>query len=300
MIKEFNFCKKSFMQKKIQWLDWQEDVEKEKITSIDSDLILLEKPIIKSKFQYPFKTDMTTAQICLSGHTEGYINLKPYISSAPSLTIILPDQILQHKYMSDDFSGLFIVMSKKFIGSLNIQSSIPLFRSINDNPTIPLSENGLNSTIAYYNMLKESIQKTDNPYRLETVKYLTLAFFYGASYAFHKISEYKDKSKNEMIVDKFLELVKENYRQERHVVFYAGKLCLTPKYLASLIKANTGQSANDWIDQYVVLEAKALLKSTNMTVQQVSDELNFPSQSFFGKYFKRLTTISPGEYKKLL
>lgn len=58
------------------------------------------------------------------------------------------------------------------------------------------------------------------------------------------------------------------------------------------------KSAAEWIDDYVILEAKALLRSTNLTIQQISYELNFPSQSFFGKYFKRLTGMSPKEYKE--
>ncbi|NLN95135.1 MAG: AraC family transcriptional regulator [Bacteroidales bacterium] len=68
--------------------------------------------------------------------------------------------------------------------------------------------------------------------------------------------------------------------------------------MSQLIKQNTGKSVNEWIEDYVMLEAKALLKSTNMTIQQISDEMNFPSQSFFGKYFKRVKGISPREFKK--
>ena len=86
----------------------------------------------------------------------------------------------------------------------------------------------------------------------------------------------------------------------RRLNFYADKLCLTPKYMSTIIRQTSGKTAGNWIDDYVLLEAKALLKSTNMTIQQISDELNFPSQSFFGKYFKRLTGVSPKEYKKTL
>lgn len=285
------------MKKDIEIFDWENDLIREKITSIDNDLILLEKPIIKSIFNFPFKADMVTAQICLSGMTEGYINLNPYTSKTSSLTIIMPDQILQHKYMSEDFSGLFIVMSKKFINSLNIQSNTSLFMSIVENPVISLSERDLKSVVTYYTMLKDAIKRVDNPFRMETVRYLTMAFFYGTSYKFHERSNKIQKNKNEIVVDKFLTFVKKNYRQERSVGFYADKLCLTPKYLSTLIKANTNQTASAWIDRYVILEAEALLKSTNMTIQQISDELNFPSQSFFGKYFKRLKGISPREYK---
>ena len=69
-------------------------------------------------------------------------------------------------------------------------------------------------------------------------------------------------------------------------------------YLSTVIKNVSGKTAAEWIDDYVILEAKSLLKSTNLTIQQISDGLNFPSQSFFGKYFKRQTGISPKEYKK--
>jgi len=287
----------NIMKENIHLFNWQVDIKKEEVTSIGNDLILLDKPIIKPRFDHPFKVDATTAQICLSGKSEGFINLKEHISEGPCLTIILPGQILQHKYMSEDFSGLYIVMSQRFINNLNIQPNSTLFHSISDNPTVALSDKGLRSVTFFYVMLKEAIQNIDNPYRMETVRHLTKAFFYGSGYSFHKIPEDKNKSKYEILVNKFLDLVKEHYRQERGIGFYAGKLCLTPKYLSTVIKENSNQSANDWIDRYVILEAQALLKSTNMTIQQISDELNFPSQSFFGKYFKRLTSMSPREYK---
>jgi len=283
--------------KHIQTFDWQDDLKEEVITPIGNDLILLEKPIIKSMFKHPFKSDVTTAVICLSGKTEGNINLKPYITTSPSLTIILPGQILQHKYMSEDFTGLFIVVSKQFVNSLNIHLVEPLFITISENPVIPLNDKDLQSVVTFYNMLKDAIKREDNPFRMETVRHLTMAFFYGTSYQFHKSSQNQNKSKHEIIADKFLSLVKDHYQNERSVSFYADKLCLTPKYLSTLIKMNTGRSANDWIDRYVILEAKALLKSTNMTIQQISNGLNFTSQSFFGKYFKRLTGMSPREYK---
>jgi len=94
-----------------------------------------------------------------------------------------------------------------------------------------------------------------------------------------------------------MHLVQTHYKQERGLEFYANQLHLTPKHLAKVIKETTNKAANDWIDEHVVLEAKALLKSTNMTAQQISDELNFSDQSFFGKYFKRHTGVSPREYK---
>ena len=96
----------------------------------------------------------------------------------------------------------------------------------------------------------------------------------------------------------FLRTVQLHYKKERKVLFYADKLHLSAGYLSTVIKNISGKTAAEWIDDYVMLEAKTLLKSTNLTIQQISDNLNFPSQSFFGKYFKRQAGVSPKEYKK--
>ena len=146
-------------------------------------------------------------------------------------------------------------------------------------------------------MLKRIIQIENHPYKLEVARYLTLAFSYGASVDFHNLEENSKKTHNEQVVDKFLHLVQTNYKEQRNLDFYAAKLCITPKHLSKVIKATGGKPPNDLIEDHVVLEAKALLKSTNMTIQQITDELNFPSQSFFGKYFKRVVGMSPREYK---
>jgi AraC-like DNA-binding protein len=105
------------------------------------------------------------------------------------------------------------------------------------------------------------------------------------------------KSRQESILEQFLECVQKNYKEQRSLGFYADKLCLTTKHLSDVIKKTSGQSANDWINEHVLLESKALLKSTTMTVQQISYELNFPSQSFFSKYFKQYVGISPKGYR---
>ena len=278
--------------------NWRDELGKMgQMESIDNDFILLENPFISTSFNYPFKTDAATAIIIIKGTTKGKINLKPYTTTAPGFVILLPDQILEYEYISEDFSGLFIVMSKKFTASLNFEDSFPLFLSIRNNPFIAMTNDEIEALVAYFSILKRAVQKTDNPNRVEVLKHLIKAFFYNTGYKYHKIEERK-KTKNEMLVENFLNHVQAHYREQRGVEFYANKLFLTPKYLSKVIKENSGQSANDWIDSYVILEAKALLKSSNKTIQQISDELNFPSQSFFGKYFKRQVGISPKDYKK--
>lgn len=292
------------MEKKITPLNWEPLLESYPETdSIDKDFIMFNNISILPVFSYPFRLDATVAVICLKGTIKGSINLTPYTTEAPGLVIILPDQILQYEYISDDFSGLFVLMSKRFSNSLllNLQERLPLFFSISNNPSTPLTKEQLDVFTNYYQMLRQTVQMKDNPYRTEIVKHLIQAFFYGTYHIFqgllHNTNPRNKKSKHELLVERFLNEVQTHYMEQRNIEFYADKLCLTPKYLSKVVKETSGLSAGEWIDNYVTLEAKALLKSTNMTIQQISDQLNFASQSFFGKYFKRHAGVSPKEYR---
>jgi AraC-like DNA-binding protein len=152
--------------------------------------------------------------------------------------------------------------------------------------------------VEYFFLLQRTVRRKENPNLQETLKHLILAFFYGTGYRFYKVRDEFQKSKQDIMVEKFLAVVKENYREQRQIKFYSEKLFLTPKYLSRVIKERSGKSSGEWIEDHVMLETKALLKSTNKTIQQISDELNFPTQSFFGKYFKRRAGFSPKEYRK--
>jgi len=287
------------MEKTLSQFNWRTALENTKMDAIGDDFILLEKPVKTQVSSEPFKADVTTVVFCTNGLVEGAINLKPFIAKAPCLVAVLPDQILEQKYMSDDFSGSIIVMSKQFTDNLlpNAQDRLSLYLSVRNNPCQPLNAESMNGMRNYFETMKGIIQFKENPHRLEVARHLMLAFFFGVGFSFYPKDHDKKKSHYELLVEKFLDLVQTHYKKERLLSFYADKLCLTPKHLSKVIKDTSGKSANEWIDDYVILEAKALLKSTNMTVQQICEELNFECQSFFGKYFKRHTGMSPREYK---
>ncbi len=104
-------------------------------------------------------------------------------------------------------------------------------------------------------------------------------------------------SRKLIYVQKFLRLVREYHRSQRAISFYAEKMYISPKYLSLVIKEATGKSAGEWIDQYVIQEAKNLLRYSGKNVQQIAYELNFSNQSSFGKYFKNLTGLSPTAFQ---
>ena len=92
-------------------------------------------------------------------------------------------------------------------------------------------------------------------------------------------------------------LVEESFSKERSVNYYAEKLNITPKHLSAVAKETSGHTAGEWIDSYVILEAKMLLQNSEMSIQEISSRLNFANQSFFGKYFKHHTGVSPKAFR---
>lgn len=103
--------------------------------------------------------------------------------------------------------------------------------------------------------------------------------------------------RHERYFERFMQILSRNYIQERSVGFYAEQMNLTPKYLTTVIRKASGRTATDWINSFVILEAKNLLKYSALSIQEIAYRLNFPNQSFFGKYFKNHTGLTPSAYR---
>ena len=280
---------------KISYLDWRTYFNPQTIYSVDEDLILLDNQLMESP-RYPFKTDMLTATICIKGRAEGSINLQKIITQPNSFNVILPGQIITHDHQTPDFEARYIIMSSKFVDTLGLDNRFSLFHSHNQVISTILSDYELEAILTFYEMLKWNITHK-NDYILDTVRHMTLAFFYGFSHTFQHNIASKKKNRSQQLSEDFLILVKQHFKQEHSLEFYANKLCVTPKHLTTTIKSTTDSTAKEWIDKHLLLEAKALLKSTNLNIQQIADTLHFTSQDVFSKYFKHHIGITPKEYR---
>ncbi|MBO5728462.1 MAG: helix-turn-helix transcriptional regulator [Paludibacteraceae bacterium] len=284
--------------KNISYLDWRTYFNPQTIYSVGEDLILLDNQLMESP-RYPFKTDMLTATICIKGQAEGSANLQKIITQPNSFNVILPGQIITHNYQTTDFEARHIIMSSKFVDTLGLDNRFSIFNTHNQVISTILSDYELEAILTFYEMLKWNITHK-NDYILETVRHMTLAFFYGFSHTFQQNITPKQINRRQQLSDDFLSLVKQHFKQEHSLEFYANKLCVTPKHLTTTIKATTDCTAKEWIDKHLLLEAKALLKSTNLTIQQIADTLHFTSQDVFSKYFKHHIGRTPKEYRGLL
>ena len=105
------------------------------------------------------------------------------------------------------------------------------------------------------------------------------------------------QERKDRIFQQFLISLHRNFRVHREVAFYAGQQCLTPRYFSTVVREKTGRSALRWITATVVAEAKKMLSDPALSVKEIADALGFPNQSFFGRYFRQYTGISPTEFR---
>ncbi len=289
------------MKKRVTTLEWKDNLDT--ITPpeyrIGKDLLYIDNYRIPDFAYEPWKTDVTTAIFYMKGSVEVSINMKRYEVKAPAMVVVLSQHIMQLHSCSEDLKSTCIVMSPRFSDDLfnNIGKTTSLYNSVYHSPILQLSEEGNYVFNNYLKMLKDLIRSQSNPYRLDAAKHLTLTLFYGYAHEMHAIENNKVGYANN-IVNEFILLLKQNYKQKRDCSFYATKLSITPKYLTTLVKETTGKTVHEWIDDFVSIESKALLRSTKMTIEQISDSLSFPSQDTFSKFFKRVVGISPTEYRK--
>lgn len=255
----------------------------------------IENPCAPSE---PYKIPRSIIGICLAGQCSFKLNLKRYEVKSPAILTLMPGQIIENIEYSPDFEGHAIVLSKRFIDMLNIPMWQQQYIALYDKPINRIFSDYTQQVSLFLVMLRSAASDVENPYRLQVIENLIRTLFYGGISKFHKMESDSVSYKNS-IVERYIELVQTHYREERIIGFYADKLCITPKYLSKLVKEYTGRSAGEWIENYVILEARAMLQSSDMTIQQIASSLNFPNQSFFGKYFKRATGLSPKQYRHM-
>lgn len=249
----------------------------------------------------PIKFSSNVSIFVKKGTCKVDINLISHTIIAPCVVNIRTSQILQMNYVSDDFDASFIVMSRRFCDNL--------FLLLQDCRYYPLAvrQQVVDLPISLlpryeklYSHIGDIFNDHSNPFSYQAMTMAIASFFYETAYECFLPTDDEGigyPKSNNRITAKFIGLVQKNFKSERFLEFYADKLEISPKHLSRTMKSVTGFSAVEWIERYVILEAKVLLKSTNMNIQQISDELNFPSQSFFGKYFKKNVGMSPREFR---
>jgi len=249
--------------------------------------------------------DISFIIFCLEGYMSIKFNveLKSISLKKNQLCLILPGQIFQVTEISTDFKAGLLVMKKDFFNiQIDINKTTNLNYNLADRYFFHLSNKEVLECKNIYETIKDKIKDRDNVYCKEIIQcYCNILVYniYNLIKHAQKDDDNSKKNRNHYLYEKFMKLLEQYHKTEHTVIFYANRLCLTPKYLSSVIHNITGKHATEWIQEYRVLVAKIALRSTDMSLKNIAELLNFSTPSHFGRFFKHVTGMSPKEYRKL-
>lgn len=246
---------------------------------------------------------------CRKGSVDVSLEDQPYHIKPGDIYIYMASTLVHLLHKSDDAEGIMVEVDLDYIlpivnKVMNVESQLFMRR----HPCISLSNEQCAHLEYLLDNLWERIKTEDSEQgnvqyqhlKLELIKSMgqTLCYEILNMYFANKPLQPLPQSKKDAVFQNFMLALFRFYRKERDVSFYARMQHITPRYFSTIIKEKSGTSALQWIVQMVITEAKQLLEGSDLSIKEIADQLNFPTQSFFGKYFKQYVGISPKEYRK--
>lgn len=275
--------------------------------NLDVEQNLLDFEVSYSRpFSYPFKLTFTSAVLCCKGSIKATVNRHEYVVGSNDVLIVQSGSIVEFLSGSDDLKIIAMAFEDKcnddlFNGSAMNANSYIMHRSV---PVLMhLDDDEMQRQMRLYKEIRQFYSSVDVAYRSEVVKgYL----FVSAASFLSKLGEsggqedvlYEGSRENELYLQ-FMDDLQVYGSKERMVSFYADRCCVSPKYFSRMIHLASGKTPIQLIKERVIVEAKVLLNSTDMSIQQIAEALNFPNDSFFCRYFKQEVKMSPLKYREM-
>lgn len=245
--------------------------------------------------------------ICVEGNIDFNISLQPWKMEAGDVLFMKSGTVVELTNISTDCKFINIILNEKFYFPIfnNIDMSA-LQRALTQHPIVKISHKSIQECVQVYKLMKSHIKGQEpTPFQLQIIQgYLHALFFHIYDYYQLLANQLNEKKSTKMsrqqeLFNRFMEILQRDFRKEHNIKYYADQLCVTPRYLSRIINEVSGLFASEHIDNFLITEAKQLIRSRQYTILQISEMLNFTSQSFFGRYFKNLTGYTPIQYQNL-
>ena len=277
-----------------------------KVVETDGALLLSLNNVNRDDVQslkYPCRIEAMVMVVCVRGEVSFSSHMNNYRLTAGQCFVSSASVFEFHSITNSEFYTL--ALESKFLTNMNVDMRfiLHMMSQLRQNTSVAnVSEKDMNTFHNLFNRLFTEFSSTTLSECMDmSLRHVLCSVVYRICDAMMTTQEMpalgvKDRSSE--YFDKLMMLLSDHYREQRNVEFYAEKMHVSSKHLSRVIRSYTGKSVHQWIDEFVALEIKNLLKYSNMSIQQISLELNFPNPSFMGQYFKRITGMTPGEYKR--
>ena len=269
---------------------------------LDDDLLLTEHINKAPMPTEPRKMNFILIGLCTKGRIEYRLDAQEMIINPGDILIVSDKHVVDKYQPSPDMEGLCMMLSVNFFHEIiqNVRDVNSLFLFARSHPVMSLDRKEQDTFKEYFQVIKQKIGDNGNFFHKDLIRTLLLAMFYDVGNIINRVRKLdKPQTRAEAIFTNFIKMVEANYKHERRISWYAIQLGITPKYLSETVKAVSRRTPNEWVDNYVMMELRVLLKNSTKSIKEITEEMNFPNQSFLGKFFKEHVGISPNKFRKL-
>ena len=255
-----------------------------------------------SVLKHPFRTFGIGLIVCSRGSFNFQIESERYVVNAGESVLLSDDVIFQVLETSSDLQVYFLGYRVETIRDIlgNHVQPIQLYIKMSPNAYYVWHTEDNDDLIRYIHLLQKTLNGKDNLFMLYEQKLLLLSLTYRLCSVFQRkfLSAEPTSMRRTKVFLKLIELIDQHYMKERGVEFYADKLCLSAKYLSGLSKSVCGYTVQELVFKAIIRKSISFLNSTTKTIQEISDEFNFPNPSSFGTFFKKQTGLAPQKYRE--
>lgn len=286
---------------KIDTTDIKQLANGEFVDYADNDIVIIDDLHNLTKLQ-TIKVDFLLIIVVKTGRIAMRTNKVETLASANDIIICQPNTILNECMFSINLSAKAVCLSAQMARKMmHIGDVVDLSFYLKYKPIIHVDESSMNTFEKYHALLSEQLLKDDTTYKKQIVGSLVNSFLFCLLSIIEHVTPHRtsiNMSRGSLLFKQFIELLTSLEVKPRKQEFYSKKLCITSKYLSNVCVSNSGKTAYEWIIEYAVEDISRLLSHSDMSIKEISNYLDFPNLSFFGRFVKAHLGCSPTEFRK--
>ena len=248
----------------------------------------------------PERIDVGMIMICRKGSALLTLDVRAFNLSRGVEMVILPGKILAVDNASDDFEVEYFIFSRDMFEEASFRLDLSFLKFLAENPYYKHNEASIERFDRWMVSIQRMYEDREHTFRDTIMRNLLQNVFlniYDAVRRNNLAASDEYTGRQGELFHRYMTLVREHFREQHNVAYYAAQMCITTRYLSTIVRNVAGESPKDVIDRMIVLELKVLLRSTNMAVQEIAAQMHFPDQSYMGRYFRKHTGLAPTEYR---
>ena len=271
------------------------DIDRKKISLVELGL--------EASYSKPFKSSCLVLVLCKSGEVNIEVNYVNYSLKTKGFLSIHPYDIVAFKGGSSDYRAQVLILPVTVFTPIIAELKLTHYDYVKKNPLIYFNDDYLKIIETTFEFIDRASHLLDNERFEQVIIKQVASLFYVQQQFYNSNSNYNIElrehvSRKKELFRLFIKTLVEAHSVSREVLYYANELGVSSGYLNEVCNEISQQTAKEIIDSTVSARLKYELSYTSKSIQELADEYNFPSQSYFSRYYKRITGMTPSEFRK--